>query len=233
MSNAEISFRLQNNTSCFQPVTLFGNTFNIPNNINQPTVAGRTFSYDISTESFYFGSTPQNLEVQFSTTPAPPFTISAIPLLPTLDANGVASALSSIAGDTFTASGNTITGTSATNYYGNLSVSPSIIATTTSTLSNSYNILEVYADSVLVYSIASNTGTVTAPVRSISNGAIIDVYFSSALAAVSWAVTINQYNDTFSPPTVIYSNSGSGGFAIGLIATFPQSGTIEILASSI
>lgn len=229
MTNEQLSLRMQNNTSCYQPVTLFGNTFDIPAN-QQPSLAGRTFSYDISNESFYFGTLPQTLEVQFSATAPPPYS-SAIPALVSLDAAGVAAALSSIAGDTFTANGNVITSNTSTNYYGNMSVSPSVISNTNSTVSNVYNIVEVYADAQLIYSIASNTGVVTNGVRSIADGAIIDVVFASDVAALSWGITIDRYTDPVTS-VPIYSNAGVG-FALINVPSFVLSGTIEINAFSI
>lgn len=227
--NEQLSLTMQNNTACYQPVTLFGNTFDIPAN-QLPSAAGRTYSYDISNESFYFGTLPQTLEVEFSSTTPPPYT-SAIPALGSLDAAGVAAALSSVAGDTFTANGSVVSSSLTSNYYRNLSVSPSVIANTNSTLSNIYNILEVYADNVLVYSIASNTGNVTTGVRNIPDGATIDVVFASDIAAISWGISIDIYTDpvTFSN---VYSNAGVG-FALINVPSFVQSGTIEINAFSI
>lgn len=227
--NEQLSLRMQNNTSCYQPVTLFGNTFDVPAN-QLPSPAGRTYSYDISNESFYFGTTPQIMGVEYSLTTPPPYT-NAIPPLGSLDAAGVASALSSVAGDTFTANGNVITSALTTNYYGNISVSPSVIANTTSTVSNIYNILEVYANNILVYSIASNTGAATNAVRDIPDGANIDVVFASDVAALSWGITIDIYTDPFTSVPV-YSNAGAG-FALINVPTFAQAGTIEINAFSI
>lgn len=225
----QLSLGLQNNTSCYQPVTLFGNTFDIPAN-QQPSLAGRTYSYDVSNESFYFGTLPQTIDIEVSTTTPPPY-LNAIPALPTLDANGVAAAITSIYGDTFTANGNIVSSGTVNNFYGSMSVSPSVISNTNSTISNIYNIIEVYADAQLVYSVASNTGAVSTGVRNIANGATIDVIFASDVAALSWGITINQFNDPFSS-VPIYSNAGVG-FALINVPSFLQAGTIEITAFSI
>lgn len=118
-----LSISVRNNTGAIQPVTLFTDAQNIPSNLLFGITA--TFSYDLTGESF--ATNPVNIYVQVDTQPitsSTPFTTVAISPAP-YNTTSVLNALNSLGFDTWVQSGDIITTTSTTYYWGLLRISPS------------------------------------------------------------------------------------------------------------
>lgn len=238
MSSEQISVKIQNNTSCYQPITLFGNSFDVPSNINTPTVASRTFSYDIASEGYYFGTgVTQQVQIQVDSVPITSGTPFSCASLASQDVSGVVNSINSLGGATFNnPSGSVVEGTSPTLYYGDLRIAPKINALVTSTVSNVYNAVEVTINSDIVLSVPNNCGVnVTAISFDGLVGETMNVQFSSDAAAAAYIFAIDFYADYLSAPVSLYGVAGAGAFLVSVPIPIglPSGGSFQITASII
>jgi hypothetical protein len=217
--NEEISVTLTNNTNQVQPVSLFTEAFAIPNNLNSYGF------WDVSGESFFFGTAPQIATilingVNFNTT-----------TLPTPDADGLVVALNLLGQGVFTNTNNIISVIPPSNNftYSNLTITPSFTVQVFSSTPNFFNAIDVFANLGLLFSIPSgvnNTGNYYYTSANIVNANIL-VQYSAGITATSWGIFIDWYQPN-GLITNLLTNSGLGGVNTGFNFTYPSTGNIRI-----
>jgi hypothetical protein len=226
LMNEEISVTLVNNTSLVQPVSLFTEVFGIPQNL----VSGsNTFSWNLSSESYFWGFTSATASIQYATTPTnnlTPYTTTGV--LPSLDITGLVTALNGLGIGTFTATGNTLSIQSSAYFFGNLILSPDFNISVTSNTVSGYPALTVSVNGNNVLTIPSATNVSTDLLLVAQGGDNIAVGYSAGAGATSWNIGIAQNQPPPTPPIPIFSNSGVGATLSSYSFPFPANGQILI-----
>jgi len=228
--NEEISVTLNNNTNQVQPITLFTEIFNIPDNINSYGF------WDVSEDSFEWGAATATAKIQIDTTPisfATPYVVTGALL--TNDANGLVTALNALGQGIFSNNNNVISVVQQTNnlgqpfFYGTLLVSPTFSITVTSSVPNGIiPAIQLNIGVVInAFSIASGITTTQTPSYQNIEGEPITVLYSAGAGATSWAIIIQWYqaNGVVTP---LFINTGLGAVSSSYFFNYPQTGNIVI-----
>lgn len=214
--NEEISVTLTNNTNQIQPVSLFTEPFAIPNNLNSYGF------WDISAESFFFGSAPQVAQIVINN-------VTYSPALPTLDADGLVSALNSLGLGTFTNTNNIISVIPPSDNftYTNLTLTPNFNVNVFSVVPNFFDAIFILPPALL--QIPSGTTTTANLYYGASQvvNQLITVNYSAGVTATSWNLSINWYQPN-GIVTNIFQNNGVGFVLTNTSFIYPSVGNIGI-----
>lgn len=217
--NEEISVTLTNNTNQVQPVSLFTEAFAIPTNLSSYGF------WDVSGESFFWGTAPQIATININNV------LINTTTLPTPDADGLVVALNLLGQGVFTNTNNIISVIPPSNSftYTNLTITPSFTISVFSNVPNFFNAIDVFINLGLVISVPSGVTTTTNPFYSanlVVNKNIL-VQYSAGVTATSWGIFINWYQ-TNGITTNLFTNNGSGVINSGFNFIYPSTGNIGI-----
>lgn len=221
LMNEEISVTITNNTPLVQPVTLFTEIFAIPSNIS-----GRTYNWDISGESYFYGIVTPTINIQYDTVPVTGLTPYTSANLTTNDINGVISALNSLNIGTFASAGNVIYVSSSIYYFGNLAISPSFYTQVVSSIPNAQPAIDIWVNGSSVQTIPSGISTVATTSLG-SSGDNIQVFYTSGVTATNWQITIDWYQAN-NVITNLYTDFGVGANSDSHIFFYPAQGNVVI-----